>query len=182
MARIRTDQRPETRDLSLASREIAIAMATRTLTARGEPLDGRIVVVDGPSAGAALPLLEEGRIYAVGHDDRCDLRLDDATPERFVFQVVRRNGLVAVRDVGGDVPAFLGEVHLAPGGDAHWKPAVTLQIGPTSFTLNEPVAEALAALEDAPDEALAADDVPPPSDAPSPGEAREAGRAGRGPT
>lgn len=159
---IRLDQRPETRDLSQASRELALAMVTRALEARGEATHGRIVVVEGPDAGASLPLLEEGRIYSIGHDERCALKFDEPTPEPFVLQVVRRRGLVAVRDLGPEARAFLGETPLSPGADAHWKPGVTLQIGHTALTLNEPVVEALTELEAAPDEKLEPDRAPSP--------------------
>jgi pSer/pThr/pTyr-binding forkhead associated (FHA) protein len=158
---LRTDQQPATVDLGLATRELALSLVSRRLQAQGKDVTARVLVVEGRTAGAELALAEEERAYVAGHGDGIDLPLDadDASPES--LRVTRRGSVVTVRDLGTANGMFLGDALMRPGVDVIWKPQAELRVGRTILALREPLADALAELEAAPDEPLAAADVPP---------------------
>jgi pSer/pThr/pTyr-binding forkhead associated (FHA) protein len=173
---VRFDQKPPTRDVSGATRDIALALVADAMALMGDDVVPRVRVVEGADMGATLPLAEEGRVYLVGRAAEIDLPLEDAEASRQHLQIVRRGNAVLVRDLGSKNPAQLGGTPLSSDRDAPWRGQAVIRIGATVLALEEPVAAALAELEQADDEPVALGDAPPP---PSPrgegeGDAREA--------
>ena len=159
---VRIDQAAPTPDIAMATRDLALALVARGLGALGDDTTPKVLVVEGPDIGARMELSDEGRIYVVGRGEKCDLPLADADASREHVHLVRRGSTVLVRDLGSKNGALLGENKLAQGRDVPWKSRLELRIGATVLALEEPVAEALAELEAAPDEAVPEGDVPPP--------------------
>src|SRR5579863_1724312 len=158
---VRIDESAPTRDLGQATRDLALALVAGAMRAMGESVTGTVRVVEGPDMGASLPLEEEGRAYVVGRGAECDLLLGDPDGSREHVQLVRRAGGVLARDLGSKNGALLGESPLPSDRDVAWRPAVMLRVGHTVLALIEPVAIALAELEESPDEPLASGDAPP---------------------
>jgi pSer/pThr/pTyr-binding forkhead associated (FHA) protein len=166
---VRVDEAAPTRDLGQATRDLALALVAGAMRSMGESLTVTVRVVEGPDLGASLPLEEEGRAYVVGRGPNCDLLLSDSDGSREHVQVVRRGASVLVRDLGSKNGALLGEATLPPDRDVAWRPANMMRVGRNVLALYEPVAAALADLEEAPDEHLEAADAPaaaPPAPAP----------------
>ena len=63
------------------------------------------------------------------------------------------------RDLGTKNGSWLGDARIESGDQALWRPVQMLRVGHTVLSLVEPIAEALAAIESAPDEALGAGEV-----------------------
>ncbi len=168
----RIDQTPPTRDMANATRDLALALVSQAMARIGENITCTVHVVEGEQdLGATLTLDEEARAYVVGRGEDCDMPIADSSASREHVQIVRRGGTVLVRDLGSKNPAQLGDALLEATRDTVWRPALVMRLGRTVLALQEPVAQALAELEDAPDEALPADGAPepPPSfSAPSP--------------
>ena len=167
---VRIDQTPPTRDLAIATRELALMLVSQAMNALGDDVVPKARVVEGPDAGAVLALADEGRAYVVGRGETCDLPLADADASREHVQITRRGQTVLVRDLGSKNGALLGESRLSRDRDAPWKSALMLRLGRTVLALEEPVALALGSLEDAADEPMAPDDAPaepPPMSAPA---------------
>ncbi len=158
---VRIDQTPPTRDLAVATRELALMLVAQAMEEQGDDVVPKVRVVEGPDAGAVLPLLEEGRAYLVGRDDASDLPLADADASREHVQLVRRGPVVLARDPGSKNGALLGESRLARDRDVAWRSALMMRVGRTVLALEEPVAAALGALEGAADEPVLDADVPP---------------------
>ncbi len=157
----RIDQTPPTRDLAVATRELALMLVAQAMEDQGDDVVPKVRVVEGPDAGVVLPLIEEGRAYIVGRDDACDLPLADADASREHVQLVRRGPAVLVRDPGSKNGALLGESRLARDRDVAWRSALMMRVGRTVLALEEPVAQALGALEGAADEPMVEGDAPP---------------------
>jgi len=158
---VRIDQAAPTPDIAMATRDLALALVARGLGALGDDTTPKVLVVEGPDIGARMDLADEGRIYVVGRGEKCDLLLADPDASREHVQLVRRGSTVLLRDLGSKNGALLGENRLAQGRDVPWKSQLELRIGATVMALEEPVAEALAELEAAPDEAVPEGDAPP---------------------
>jgi pSer/pThr/pTyr-binding forkhead associated (FHA) protein len=174
---IKVDQQPATRDLAMATRELALALVADAMRALGDDVVTKARVVEGPDAGAVLELAEEGRSYVLGRGDTCDLALADTDASREHVQLVRRGSVVLVRDLGSKNGVFVGDTRVKPDRDVAWKPALMLRLAGTVLALEEPVAVALAELEAGDDEPLADADVPAvpaPATAPSSSHAIEA--------
>jgi len=159
---LKIDQRPATRDLSLATRDLALRLVSQAMNSLGDDTVTKLVVVEGRSSGVFLHLEEEGRIYVIGRGETCDLNLDERDASREHLQVVRRGTVVLVRDLGSKNGVFLGEAALERERDVVWKASSMVRVGATVLALQEPVADALADLESAPDEKIVPADVPPP--------------------
>jgi pSer/pThr/pTyr-binding forkhead associated (FHA) protein len=157
---IRLDESAPTRDLGQATRDLALALVAGAMRTMGESVTVTARVVEGPDMGAALALEEEGRAYLLGRGPDCDLLLSDPDGSREHVQLVRRGGGVLARDLGSKNGAVLGEVPLPSERDTPWRPAVMMRVGRNVFALVEPVVNALAELEDAPDEPLAPEEAP----------------------
>jgi pSer/pThr/pTyr-binding forkhead associated (FHA) protein len=158
---LRLDQSPVTRDLAAATRELALALVARAMQRAGEDATTNVKVVEGRDQGARLSLSTEDHGYVIGRAAECHLPLSDSDVSRQHVEVRRRGGVVTVRDLGTKNGTWLGDARLQSGGQAPWRPVHVLRVGHTVLSLVEPIAEALAAIESAPDEALGAGEVSP---------------------
>src|ERR1700722_5193305 len=169
----RLDHSPITRALAAATRDLALAFVAEALDAFGADPTIQVVVVEGPDQGAVLPLTEEGRPYVTGRSAECDLPLADADASREHTHFVRRGGTVVLRDLKAKNGTWLGEARVPDDREVLWRPTQMVQLGRTVLALRDPVSEALARIEGAPDEPLAADEPIPPPNAPEPAAAIE---------
>jgi pSer/pThr/pTyr-binding forkhead associated (FHA) protein len=160
---VRIDQKPPTRDLAGATRDIALALVANAMDAMGDDIVPKVRVVEGRDLGAVLALAEEGRVYVAGRGADTDLPIEDAEASREHLQIVRRGNAVLVRDLGSKNPSLLGEAPMPENRDVVWRGQTVLRVGRTVLALEEPVAVALAELERAEDEPFVANDTPPPS-------------------
>jgi pSer/pThr/pTyr-binding forkhead associated (FHA) protein len=174
---LRIDQTPVTRDVAAATRDLALALVADALSAAGTDRTVRLRVVEGRDQGTTLPLAEEGRPYVLGRAAECDLPLADVDASREHAVVVRRGSVVALCDLGAKNGTWLGEARVASDGETAWRPTQMVQIGRTVIALEEPLGDALARIEGAPDEAMPAEEKiePPPSGAPAPPTSAPAG-------
>jgi pSer/pThr/pTyr-binding forkhead associated (FHA) protein len=156
---LRLDQTPATRDLAVATRDLALALVAQAMQRAGEDATTNVKVVEGSDQGVRLSLSSEDHGYVVGRAAECDLPLSDSDVSRQHVEVRRRGGVVTVRDLGTKNGSWLGDARLPSGGQAPWRSVQMLRVGRTVLSLVEPVAEALAAIESAPDEALGASEV-----------------------
>ncbi len=160
---IRVEAGPVTRDVALATRDLALALVARALEARGDDTTMRLRVVEGPDQGASVPLAVEGQEILVGRGPHCDLLLADADASREQARVLRHGSAVFIRDLGGKNGTWIGETRAEPGRDTPWRPALMVRVGRTVLAIEEPVSGALAEIEAAPDERMAEPPAPPPS-------------------
>jgi hypothetical protein len=181
---LRVEQTPLTRDVAAATREIALALVGEALAQAGADPTMRVRVVEGRDQGATLALAELGRAYVVGRGAECDLPLADGDASREHAHVTRKAPVVVVRDLGAKNGTWLGESRVEAHGEAVWKPTQMMQIGRTVLALEEPLGDALARIESAPDEAMPPDEIvadppksaaaPPPGPGPAPAAAASA--------
>jgi pSer/pThr/pTyr-binding forkhead associated (FHA) protein len=150
---LRVDQSPVTRDVAASTRELALALVSQAMAARGSDVTAMLRVVEGPDQGACLAL-DEGRRYLIGRSAQCDLPLGDGDSSREHARVERRGNVVVARDLGAKNGTWLGETRAPENRDVAWRPAQMMRIGRTVLALEEPVSDALAQIESAPDEAL----------------------------
>jgi len=163
---LRIDQSPVTRDVAAATRDLALALVSRAMQARGADLTLKIHVVEGRDQGATLPLAEEGRPYVIGRGPDCELALADADVSREHVRLARQASSVLVRDLGTKNGTWIGDARAPGDREVVWKPVHVMKIGRTVLALEEPLGDALANIEAVPDEALAPEDItaPPPAD------------------
>jgi pSer/pThr/pTyr-binding forkhead associated (FHA) protein len=159
---VRLDQKPPTRDLSAATRDIALALVAEAMAAAGDDVVPKVRVVEGPDLGATLRLAEDGRAYVLGRGEGADLPLADAEASREHLQITRRGNGVFLRDLGSKNVAHLGGAPLPSEKDVAWRGQAVVRIASTVLALDEPVPAALADLEGAADEAVPVEDAPPP--------------------
>lgn len=154
--------RPATPDLGLATKDLALALVRDAMAAVGDDTVAKVMIVEGPDAGATLRLADEGRAYVIGRGESCDLLLADGDASREHAIVVRRGSQVLLRDSGSHNGVMLGDQMLAPDRDTLWRPATMARIGVSVLAVEEPVTIALAELEAAADEKMKEGDAPPP--------------------
>ncbi len=179
---VRVDQSLPTQDISMATRDLALALVAQAMRSQGDDTVPKVTVVEGPDMGARLELLDEGRAYLVGRGEKCDVPLADPDASREHVQVVRRGATVLVRDLGSKNGAMLGESPLPAGRDVPWRASLMIRVGASVLALEEPVADALGELEIAADESVPAEEEiapPPPSHAAA--EAPPSARGGAAP-
>jgi pSer/pThr/pTyr-binding forkhead associated (FHA) protein len=150
------DQSPVTRDVGAATRDMALALVSQALAAKGVDLTATLRVVEGRDQGLTLALAEDGRAYTLGRGAECDLPLADADASRTHTHVVRRGAVVTVRDLGSKNGTWLGDASVWADREAVWRPALMVRVGRTVLALEEPVGDALARIESAPDEPIPA--------------------------
>jgi pSer/pThr/pTyr-binding forkhead associated (FHA) protein len=175
--------RPATPDLGLATKDLALALVRDAMAAVGDDTVAKVIVVEGPDAGATLRLADEGRAYVIGRAEGCDLPLADPDASREHAVVVRRGTQVLLRDAGSHNGVVLGDQMLTPDRDVLWRPATMARIGTSVLAVEEPVSIALAELEAAADEKMKEGDAPPPPksvEAPPPEEPAPPSRASDG--
>lgn len=158
---IRIDQTPATRDLSIATKDLALQLVSQAMVALGEDVATKLRVVEGPDRGAVLSLEEEDRPYVLGRGPSCDLPLEEPEASREHVQVTRHARSVLLRDLDSKNGVYLGQGRIAPGRDTIWKATTMVRIGNTVLALEEPVADALTEIERSVDEPVAPEDVPP---------------------
>jgi len=141
------------------AKELALGLVARGLRAQGEEPGPLLTVLAGPDAGATLVLAEVGRTYTLGRSPDADLRLDEPGAGRRHATVARKGDALAVVDCGAGSGTFLDD---QPIQEATWRPGQVLAIGGTHIGLDHPAAEALAELEQSPDERMPEGEVPEP--------------------
>jgi pSer/pThr/pTyr-binding forkhead associated (FHA) protein len=165
---VRFEQRPPTLEPGQATRDLALALVADAMNALGGGLTPRVRVVEGLGPGGELALAEEGRVYVVGRGEGCDLLLDDPDVSRQHVELVRRAQTVLLRDLGAKNMTSLGDAPISVDRALVWRPHLMLRVGSTVLCLDEPVAAALAELEQADDEHLPPSEAPPlPTPAPA---------------
>ncbi|MGO9837082.1 MAG: FHA domain-containing protein [Polyangiaceae bacterium] len=176
---LRIDQSPVTRDVAAVTRDLALALVSQAMRARGADLTLKVHVVEGRDQGATLPLAEEGRFYLAGRGPDCDLSLADPDVSREHVRFALRANSVVVRDLGTKNGTWIGDVRAPADSDSVWKPVHMMKIGRTVLALEEPLGDALVNIEAVPDEALPPNDEAPPSSQPALGGVR--GQPAHGP-
>jgi pSer/pThr/pTyr-binding forkhead associated (FHA) protein len=158
-----------TRDVAVLTRDLALALVSQELAALGEDLTMKVRVVEGKDQGVVMPLSDEGRSYLVGRAPHCDLALTDQDASREHVRLTRAEGVVSVQDLGAKNGTWLGEARAPADRPAPWRPTAMIKIGRTVLALEEPIGDALARIENAPDHLLPSDLVPgpPPPSPPS---------------
>jgi pSer/pThr/pTyr-binding forkhead associated (FHA) protein len=174
---LQIDQSPVTRDVAAATRDLALALVSQAMRARGADLTLKVHVVEGRDQGAILPLVAEDRGYLVGRGTDCDLLLADADVSRDHVRLELRSSSVLVRDLGTKNGTWIGDARVPNGTDVVWKRVHMMKIGRTVLALEEPLGDALATIEAVPDELLAPEDVtaPPAADEGPADSSRKAG-------
>lgn len=174
--------RPATPDLGLATKDLALALVRDAMAAVGDDTVAKVIVVEGPDAGATLRLADEGRAYVIGRAEGCDLPLADGDASREHAIVVRRGSQILLRDSNSHNGVMLGDQRMPPDRDLLWRPATMARIGVSVLAVEEPVTIALAELEAAADEKMKEGDAPPPpkSEEAPPVESAPASRASEG--
>jgi len=140
------------------TREIALAMVARAVD--GEA--ATIRVEDGPDRGASLALGVEPK--TIGRDPRCALRLSDRAVSPIALEVSAEQGRVRVRACDDRTVAKLGARDLGPT-PLPWADGAALVVGETRLVLSDPIARALDASAELPDEKVApvpVEETPPP--------------------
>jgi hypothetical protein len=95
----------------------------------------------------------------IGREAGCDLPLADADVSREHVRLIRRGGSVFVRDLGAKNGTLIGDVRLPDDREVAWRPNLMMKIGRSVLALEEPLADALADLEDAADERLSSPEM-----------------------
>jgi pSer/pThr/pTyr-binding forkhead associated (FHA) protein len=124
----------------------------------------RVVVRQGIDQGTELSLEIAEKRYILGRSTNCDVVLDEPNASRRHVEVFTRHGQVIVRELGSKNGTKLGGQPLVVNTETLWPAGAILEIGEDHFLLMDPVGEALAELERAADEVMAADEeIPIPS-------------------
>jgi hypothetical protein len=89
------------------------------------------------------------------------LPLADADVSRQHTVVVRRHGAVVVQDLGAKNGTWLASTRIASPQAVPWRSSQAVQVGQTVLVLEEPLAQALAEVEGAPDEVIVEAPSPP---------------------
>lgn len=158
---VRFNAAPATRDLGLATRELAMAMAADLLGGVDQAA-ARVEVHGGPDDGATIALTEEGRAYMVGRGEGCDLLLTDPDTSRQHVLFVRRGEQTYVVDLGSKNGAYLGPDRLPAEREVRVASGQTIALGRTRLVHEEPLARVLASLSAAPDDEVLDEEPPPP--------------------
>jgi pSer/pThr/pTyr-binding forkhead associated (FHA) protein len=169
---IRIDHSAITRDVAVATRDLALSLVAQFMATRGDDITTKICVVEGRDQGSTLRLAQQDRFYIVGRGAECDLALSDPDASRQHVRVVRRRTVVQVQDLGAKNGVWVGDARPSPGIDVVWRSHQVVRVGSTVLSLVEPVGNALTAIESAPDEAIA-----PNADLPAPPPPAENNRA-----
>jgi predicted component of type VI protein secretion system len=149
-----------------ATRDVAMALVAGAMQAAGDDISPRIAVLEGYDVGHELLLREDSILHTIGRGEACSMPLSDPDASREHVGVVRRAGAIWVKDLGSKNGAYLGERRLPPQEEVQWRSSLAVKLGRTVLGLVEPIALALAQLEEMGDEPVRAEDIPrepPPS-------------------
>lgn len=155
-------QSAPTYDLNLATKDLAMRLVSDALVELGHDPAPVVAIVEGADTGTELRIEENGRVYVLGRGETCDIPLYDQDASREHVHIVKRGGVILVRDLGSKNGSYLGNTRLEPHRDVPWKAHQDLQIGQTVLSLFEPLARALQEIEELPDEAMPEEPVPQP--------------------
>ena len=134
------------------------------MAASGDSTVSRIVIRQGIDQGTELSLEIAEKRYVLGRSTNCDVVLDEPNASRRHVEVFARNGQVIVRELGSKNGTKLGGQPLVADRETLWPTGALLEIGDDHVLLMDPVGDALAELERAADEVMAADEeIPIPS-------------------
>lgn len=148
------EQALPTQNGPLATRELALALVAEALASEGASSTLKVLVVEGPGAGAELVLDAFDRAFVVGRAKSADLDVDDSDLSRRHVELIRRGDRLVVRDLGSKNGSTLGEQKLLPNEETVWPKGESLRIGKSRLTYEDPVGEALEELERAADERI----------------------------
>ncbi|APR99262.1 FHA domain-containing protein [Pajaroellobacter abortibovis] len=146
------EQQPITPDPAHAARLLALLLVAKQMKSAGEENIPTVYAAHPAAAGLTLSLVQEGKIYWIGNDLYCYRTFRNASIDEQHIALWRTETSVFVRAFATDPPCLLGGRVLKPEQHIVWRSTVPLHIGPVHFTLEEPVALKLAALEQASDE------------------------------
>jgi pSer/pThr/pTyr-binding forkhead associated (FHA) protein len=141
-------------DAKLATRELALALVMHAMESLGDDVLPRVRVLEGADIGEELVLETDGTTYVTGRGEACEFPLADADCSREHAQFRRAGNVVFVRDLGSKNGTRVGERVLTGGAEIVWKSEQPVRIGKTLLGLYEPVALALAQLDELPDEKI----------------------------
>ncbi len=167
---------PSTQPL-MATKELALALVARALSAQGENGGPRIAIVEGPDEGKVLELEEPARAYVIGRGQEVDLVVTDADASRRHVQVVRRADQVLVRDLGSKNGAELNGERISADRDRVFRPGEKLRVGQNVFAYEHPAIEALGELERAADEKMRSDESIAPPEVVTPRDSKRPSRS-----
>ncbi len=142
---------------AVAAKEIALDLVSEALAEQGEDARPRVVVEEGPDAGAELRI-DPGVRHVVGRSKDAHFPLEDAELSRRHLEIARKGDVLVVRDLGSKGGGLLGDRPLGTT-DLVWKPADRLTIGQTVLRYSFDAAEALLEIERSPDEKLTPADL-----------------------
>ncbi len=157
---LRIDQSPVTRDVAVATRDLALALVSQAMAAMGTDRTPKVRVVEGRNQGAVLALARDEHPYLIGRAPHCDLLLDDPDSSREHLWVIARGDSIFLRDRAAMNGTFIGEVRAPEDREVLWRPAIMVRIGRTVLALEDPITSALADLERVEDEPVRVEDEP----------------------
>jgi two-component system, NtrC family, response regulator GlrR len=108
------------------SRTLSFRVVGDGAGARGELPPMRLVVVEGPDAGASFA--SEAERFTIGSDPRADMILHDRTVSRFHAEIAIEDDRVAIHDLGSHNGTFVDDVSIV---HAYLAPAARIRIGAT---------------------------------------------------
>ena len=154
----------------MATRDLALAIVQQALDAVGRQREPSVVATRGKDVGKRLHLPNNHEVRIIGRGIDTHLVLDDLDASRRHVQVVRRGDAVWVRDLGSKNGTLLDGKRLAPNEDTLWPVGGRLRFSSNVFVCEDPIADAIAALDrqaaeiNAPDDApMAFSSTPPPT-------------------
>jgi pSer/pThr/pTyr-binding forkhead associated (FHA) protein len=141
-------------DARLATREVAMALVLHAMQSLGDEVTPKVRVLQGRDLGEEMVLDADNAEYVIGRSEGCDLALADIDASREHLRIVRRGSVVFLIDLGSKNGTYLGTRRLPANQEVAWKAEQTVRIGATHLALYEPVAVALAQLDELPDEKI----------------------------
>jgi pSer/pThr/pTyr-binding forkhead associated (FHA) protein len=135
------------------TRELALARVADAMDQQGEPAHARLKVTEGPDQGAEFELgAGQPLILGRGRDASFPINVEDAS--RRHAQVLRRNEVLLVRDLGSRNGTFSSKGPVPADTDLSLRPGDSFSIGDDVFLFEYPAYEALKELENASDEPM----------------------------
>ncbi len=161
---LRIEQAAPTQKPQLVTRELALGLVASALAAEGDDASVTVRVIAGPDVDKTLTVTGFDRPYVLGRGSAVALAFDDPDVSRRHVELVRRGERLLVRELGSKNGAELDGAPLALDQPTTWKRGTTLRVGSCELQYDDPVADALAELDQAADERMSDDEsiAPPP--------------------